>query len=394
MAGNRKRSGTSDLERTSRTPSEVHVHRAEDYASLGPLMSAALGGLSLAGKRVLLKVNLMKGQAPAKATNTHPEFVAAAVRAVKELGGHPLVGDSSGALGLTRAGFVASGIAEAVERSGGRWLSFDAAELVKFIVGGLIGETFIPKEVLDCEVRITLPKLKTHTLFGLSGAVKNQLGLLPGALKPELHARLGGRVDLLAQAIVELNLAVPFQLAIVDGILALEGGGSSSGQPCQRGLVAWASDLVALDAALCELAGLDPQSVPTNPAGEKLGLGTMSYRLVGEKVSPAPLRKPGFDLKRFPPLGRLAYRLRAEALSLRWDAKLCTHCGKCTTVCPTSAVERSGSTLSICAEKCTLCYSCVENCEPAAISLRPRWYARSAYRKRAAGTLVEQGEDR
>ncbi len=53
------------------------------------------------GDNVLLKVNVIVGFSPERAATTHPAVVGAMIEIVKEAGGIPWVGDSSGAYGYT-----------------------------------------------------------------------------------------------------------------------------------------------------------------------------------------------------------------------------------------------------------------------------------------------------
>lgn len=39
----------------------------------------------------------------------------------------------------------------------------------------------------DADVIINLCKLKTHGMMGMSNAVKNMFGIIPGTVKPEFH---------------------------------------------------------------------------------------------------------------------------------------------------------------------------------------------------------------
>jgi uncharacterized protein (DUF362 family) len=58
---------------------------------------APLGGMERFVKKndkVLLKVNLLSAKEPGKAVTTHPEFVRAVAKAVREAGGEPYIGDS------------------------------------------------------------------------------------------------------------------------------------------------------------------------------------------------------------------------------------------------------------------------------------------------------------
>ena len=79
-------------------------------------------------------------------------------------------------------------------------------------------------EALAADGIVSLPKLKTHGMVRVTGAVKNQFGCIPGLLKGEFHARMPD-VDLFGQLLVDLNLYLRPRLFVMDGIIAMEGNG-------------------------------------------------------------------------------------------------------------------------------------------------------------------------
>jgi uncharacterized protein (DUF362 family) len=62
-------------------------------------------------------------------------------------------------------------------------------------------------------------------------------------------------------SIVDLNATLKPQLAIVDGVVAMEGDGPIMGRPRHLGLVAMGRDLVAVDATCARIIGLDPEKL-------------------------------------------------------------------------------------------------------------------------------------
>ena len=163
----------------------VCLLRCPDYGEVKEVLIRAFTLLDVFSlfkkKKVLLKVNLMKGASPERALNTHPEFIRAMIQIVHSQGGKVIVGDSSGLLGFTKPAFQASGIAKVTEEEGAELANFDAGPFIRHTVHGrILKSIWVPKKVFEAEVLITLPKLKTHTLTKLTGAVKNQMGLLPG----------------------------------------------------------------------------------------------------------------------------------------------------------------------------------------------------------------------
>ena len=92
--------------------------------------------------------------------------------------------------------------------------------------------------MLDADLVINLPKMKTHTLTRYTGAVKNLLGVLPGGRKREIHVRAPGVTEF-SRALVDILELVRPQLNIMDGILGMEGNGpGTSGTPHAYNLLA------------------------------------------------------------------------------------------------------------------------------------------------------------
>ena len=109
------------------------------------------------------------------------------------------------------------------------------------------------------DVLISMPKLKTHHWAGTTLSLKNLFGTLPGICygwpKNELHWRG------IENSIVDIALTRPAELAIVDGIVGMEGDGPLNGTPKQLGAIVMGNDPVAVDATCCRLMELDPQRI-------------------------------------------------------------------------------------------------------------------------------------
>jgi uncharacterized protein (DUF362 family) len=78
-----------------------------------------------------------------------------------------------------------------------------------------------------------------------------------GFQKPWWHLRYGDHAEQFASNLVDLLPVLPSGLTLLDGIVAMHGTGSLSGQPYSLGLVAGAINPVALDTALLQILGLD-----------------------------------------------------------------------------------------------------------------------------------------
>jgi uncharacterized protein (DUF362 family) len=159
-------------------------------------------------------------------------------------------------------------------------------------------ELWLPRAVLDADVVVSMPKMKTHHWAGVTLSLKNCFGCVPGRVygwpKNALHwAGLNG-------SILDVASAVRPDLAIIDGIVGLEGNGPINGVPKDVGLLVIGDDPVAADTIGAALMGVDPEKVfHLAEAARYLGQGDRSKIVtVGEDPEPLVTRfamAPGFD---------------------------------------------------------------------------------------------------
>jgi ferredoxin len=217
------------------------------------------------------------------------------------------------------------------------------------------------------------------------------MGLLPGGTKPAIH-QIAAAVDNLCRALVEINLSVRFDLAVMDGILALEGGGSGQGRPKPAQVILASRDLVALDSVAATIMGMESSDVPTNPIGRESGLGEndlsrIEIRGASLKDCINPFLFPGRELKKIPFIARKVYHLRENIIKPIVVNSKCTQCLKCMELCPVNAIEMNP--LPQLNKNCINCFCCYENCPDDAIQLISPWYFRPLVRKRLAGLSLE-----
>ncbi len=376
-------------------PVIVSLKRAPDYhpdrilAALRTCLEP-LGGMKAfvrPGQRVLLKPNLLGSFAAERAVTTHPAVVRAAILLVKEAGGHPMVGDSPG-MGTLAGAVRASGLAEVLDETATRLLDF--GEPFEFDApDSLVARKIVlAKALQEADVLITLPKLKTHGQMTMTGALKNQYGLIPGALKSQWHFRLQ-QPEWLAALILDINRLARPALAILDAVVAMEGQGPSSGRPRFLGALLAGPDLAAVDTLACHLIGQDPMRVPLLAEARKQRFGETdlaNLRVAGDDWGPFCVRdfekiEDPQDVLRLLPLPRPALNWIRRHWTLRpqiVDGR-CTKCGICEQGCPVSppaihpqAVD--GERLED--DRCIHCYCCHEFCPSQGIELRQPWLAR------------------
>ncbi len=329
-----------------------------------------------AGRRVLIKPNLLSARAPETAVCTHPEVVRALIRLVREAGGIPRVGDSPGGL-TVRAGevFSASGMKAMCDQEG--------VEMVRFREVRQFDGIPIAREALEAEVLISVPKFKTHGLTVLTGAVKNMFGTVPGLFKSHCH-RLAPEPESMSRLLVRIFSRVRPHFSVMDGITVIEGEGPGvAGRRRNLGLLLASADAVSLDEVCGRIMGLPPLAVATTRIAGELGLGNADLRQIEiagenpENLSIAPFLLPRTTTL----LHRLPRRLlliaaRFHRTRVEITRKKCRDCGICLEVCPVKTVVRKKGRPVINQRKCILCLCCLEQCPHAAVEIRKSLLAR------------------
>jgi uncharacterized protein (DUF362 family)/Pyruvate/2-oxoacid:ferredoxin oxidoreductase delta subunit len=351
---------------------------------------APLGGMShfvKPGQRVLLKPNLISAFPVERAATTHPSIVRAAILLAQEAGGKVRVGDSPGMGTLSRAAEV-GGIAAVLRETGAELVDFSEPWEFAQPANTVAKKLTLTKALLDADVLITLPKLKTHSQMIMTGALKNQYGLIPGALKSQWHFRLQQQ-EWMAALILDVNRTAKPALAIMDAIIAMEGPGPSGGTPRPVGALLAGDDLAAVDTIACELMSLSPMRVPLLAAARKYGFGetqTAAIQTAGDdwralRVADFKNVEQVVDLLRLVPLPQPVLRwIRRQWMERpRILAEQCTKCNACARGCPVSpsAIDpRKASGCPVDDARCIGCYCCHEFCPSKAIVLVKPWLMR------------------
>lgn len=153
-----------------------------------------LGGIDLfvkEGDKILLKPNLLASESAEKSVTTHPVVFEAIISILQEIKEKKNIkkisyGDSPG-IGKGISVAQKSGISEVAEKLNIEYADFDEPVGVSFNEGIKEKSFTIAKPILEADTIISLPKLKSHALTIMTGAVKNQFGCIPGFRKAEYH---------------------------------------------------------------------------------------------------------------------------------------------------------------------------------------------------------------
>jgi uncharacterized protein (DUF362 family)/NAD-dependent dihydropyrimidine dehydrogenase PreA subunit len=243
---------------------------------------------------------------------------------------------------------------------------------------GIAGKGFyIANACLDVDGIISLPKMKTHGLARITGAIKNQYGCISGLTKARLHVKYSNPT-IFSKMLVDLNNYLKPRLFVMDGIMAMEGNGPRGGDPVKMNCIILSTDPVAVDATFCRMIDLDPSFVPTNRYGKETGLGDYDkIDYVGDPLE--SFVNKAFNVVRKPPINNsiiipafIRHLFFAKPVI---DPKRCVKCGICVEACP---VE--GKALSFSKgkkeppvydyNKCIRCYCCQEMCPKKAIHVK------------------------
>ena len=355
---------------------EAAVHRLVYPDTPG----SGLAHLIKPGMKVLLKPNLLVGDAPEKGITTHPEVVRAVLKEVLDLGAVPTVGDSPG-FGSTARVAEKAGIAEVCRELGVKLAAFTETVEVKTAPSAKLMTSFpLAKEVLEADAIINLPKMKTHGMARLTGCVKNLYGCITGVRKAELHFRLQ-RTEMFMEMLIDLADTVRPVFNIVDAVVAMEGSGPRNGDLRPVGLLLAGRDPFAVDTVIARLMGLKASEVPVLALAKdrgKKGANIDEIQLSGQDLNAYLVRD--YRVPTAPLLVRLRVPDFVSKLVRRYVSPRpvigdnCRQCGVCVRSCPAgiiSITEHKGkSGVYIDDQKCIRCYCCQELCPYNSIELR------------------------
>jgi uncharacterized protein (DUF362 family)/Pyruvate/2-oxoacid:ferredoxin oxidoreductase delta subunit len=354
------------------------------YATCAAAVERAFAAFPLAieGRSVVVKVNAIRACDPdSSAIVTHPALLKAVVDKLETLGPKRIiVGDSVGteSYGNSQPIFAATGLMAA---AGPYYRNLSLNLKMVDVERPFKRRIAVLKDVLDADVYISLAKMKTHGMTMLSGAVKNNYGLLAGAQKSWYHY-YSERPELFAEILVEMyRLRIP-DLVIMDGILAMEGYGPCSPEVRRVDRVLASTDAVALDAVMARMMGFGPDEVPYLRIAREWGVGEADLEAIEVEGDSSPI--PGFNRPVVIPEstycylsgvggGKTSRTFFADRVCYRpvFRAENCPPgCVACVDACPAEALK-PGTPPELLSERCMLCSACREACAHDAVQFAP-----------------------
>ncbi len=361
---------------------DVAVVRCKTYniEAVKPALEEAVNAVNgldfvMPGMKIIIKPNLVSFKKPDAAATTHPALLEALVEMLLARGADVTIGDSPGgphSLPLLNRVYTATGM-DRLEKLGAK-LNRNMNEKTVDFPEGKVLKNFTYTEYLDeADAIIDFCKLKSHGMLGMSAAVKNLFGTIPGLKKPEVHYKFQNDAEF-ADMLVDLNEYFKPRLAICDAVVGMEGNGPTAGTPRQIGAIIASKSTYYADVVGAELIGMNIDGLPTLQAAYERGFAPSSsknLRVYGD------IRALTVDDFKAPPVRGLSFMRKGNVLHFISKAALehkptlkkrfCVGCGECARMCPAKAIEMKNKKPHINREKCIRCFCCQEFCPRAAM---------------------------
>ncbi|NLW11217.1 MAG: DUF362 domain-containing protein [Clostridiaceae bacterium] len=363
--------------------------------------SLELSKLFKPGESILLKPNLLSAVSAEQAVTTDPAVFAAVARLFRELEmEQPLrlsYGDSPAHESTAKAARI-SGLAAVAEELAIEAADFEHSQEIEFPADSSIRKLHIANGVLNSDGLVSICKFKTHALTGITGALKNQFGVVPGLRKAKFHA-VYSDIRAFATMLADLNKFLKPRLFIMDAIVSMEGNGPRNGRPKKTGYVLVGLDAPAVDTVMASVTGHDTAKMKLFQTLSVLRTGVVDPAKIEVRIiDPAQdaVVKQGLLSELIPELiitdfkqaktenslmtsassfsGKLARRFIMRRPVI--DAEICISCGQCVASCPLEpkALSQTGREVPRYSyDKCIRCFCCQEICPAAAIQVRRPW---------------------
>lgn len=253
------------------------VRRGQDIPKLVRDAVEALGGMRAfvkPGSEVVVKPNIGWDRTVELAANTHPEVVRAVVELCLDAGARRVrLFDRT--CNDPRRCYTQSGIAAALEALGSGRVELEHIDPRAFREVPIRGGKAFPawefyRPALEADAFINVPVAKHHSISRLTLAMKNVMGVI-GGNRGKLHTDI-------AEALADINSALPSTLTVIDATRILVANGPQGGRTedvRRLDTVIASADIVAADAYAATLFDLKPEEVPSIVAAARRGLGVM-----------------------------------------------------------------------------------------------------------------------
>ncbi len=373
--------------------SKVFLRACENYENDN--VSEALGRIFgdmgreaeiIRDKNVVIKPNLVRKMDISAAGTTNPTVAQEVARLCFSLGAKSVTIAESPAGIYTdssiRASYKVGKMDIAAENSGAK-LNFDLSAKHVQSSGEDKNRIFnIITPIAEADVIINICKLKTHNLTGMSGAVKNFFGVVPGTEKIEMHALYPNLTDFSAM-ICDLCKTLCDRTEIInvmDAVVAMEGNGPTNGKPKKLGFIGVSRDPFALDLVASAVIGMKDLSSTCEEAKKRgyLPESPSEIEVIGDEYEKFICED--FLLPDSSDRNRSAITILSKLFGgkvMEWlrprpviNKDKCVGCGECMRSCPAKTIVIKDKIAYIKKSDCIKCFCCQELCPKDAVKVK------------------------
>lgn len=253
----------------------------------------AVGENLASAEQIVIKMNLCAGDRYVETTGvvSNQQILAHLIDALRLFNGSAKISlaesDSSGGC-LTHDKFQHQNLFAFVEsRPNVELLDLSRSQPYRCSVGnGLhFKEMILPHIFCRQPFIISLGKIKTHFVTGVTGCMKNLFGCLADTQKYLYHPYID-------QVIVDITSILQPDLCIVEGYPAMEGPGPEVGNKRDIGPMLLGNNAVAVDAVMCKVMGFDPKKISHICLAWEHGLGEIEVERINLLGDSLPMPDP------------------------------------------------------------------------------------------------------
>ena len=299
--------------------------RGDDYPAIKSAVKKAIdfiGGLSdiiQPGNRVLIKPNLLGvPEFRLSGAVTRWEVCKAIYEEVLNVGGKPFIAESASIGADTEDVILFCGYSrlreegfEVIDLKSGNYEN----DVLKPDNPLLYNELHTWKPVVDADVIISVPVMKTHDQTEVTLGLKNLKGLISDSEKKQFHS-LG-----VTDGVVDIVKVLKPALTIFDGTYGQEGMGPMFGDTVKMDLIIASKDVVACDSVASKLMGYEPNEVGILVSAAKCGLGFMDIEdidIVGDTIEQ--------HRRKFKRANETTIQGVPSSFEIVWNETACTGC--------------------------------------------------------------------
>ena len=261
---------------------------------------------------------------------------------------------------------------------------------------GVFNKKLVILEALKkADIIFNLCKLKTHGFTGLSNAVKNMFGAIPGLLKAEYHGKFQSLTNF-NECLFDIQDFFKDKLLfhISDAIIGMEGDGPTRGTPRKINAIILGQNPASVDVVGAKIMNVEPKSIPTITVAQKRGYldENLTFDVLGDKVEDFVIKDyKSIMPNEYTPFATSMPKFLQRPLS-KWMSqrpiikpKKCKGCSKCALHCPVKAIEmkdrKGGKYAKVDYTKCIRCFCCQELCPFGVVKIKDGWIYKLKHRK-------------